>query len=156
METRTTSRDRIPARSGECISDWKEDSSSEVSGQVGSADERAAAQDCLFCGIAAGKIPAKLVHEDADIIAFADINPASPVHLLAVPRKHYANVVEAAASDPALIGRLFGVLAKLAEERGLLPGGFRIVCNTGPRGGQTVGHLHFHLLGGRRMTWPPG
>ncbi|MEW6032752.1 MAG: histidine triad nucleotide-binding protein [Bacillota bacterium] len=113
-------------------------------------------QDCIFCKIAAGEIPAKTCYEDEEFLAFADINPQAPVHLLVIPRRHVADVAEAAATDPALIGRIFSVIERLARERGLVPDGFRVVCNTGPQGGQTVKHLHFHILGGRFMGWPPG
>ncbi len=113
-------------------------------------------EDCIFCKIAAGELPAEIVYKDDETVAFADINPAAPVHLLVIPRKHYTNVVEAAADDPALVGRMLTVLTRLAGEKGLLEDGFRIVCNTGTRGGQSVPHLHFHLLGGRSMAWPPG
>lgn len=113
-------------------------------------------KDCVFCKIAAGDIPAKFVHEDERALAFADLNPQAPTHLLVIPRHHYANVVEAAAADPALIGHLFTVINRLVEQAGLKENGFRVVCNTGPGGGQTVPHLHFHVLGGRFMGWPPG
>jgi len=114
------------------------------------------AEDCIFCKIAREEIPAQFVHQDEDIVAFPDINPQAPVHILVIPRRHYANVVEATASEPELIGRLFKVIAKVAGEKGLASEGFRVVCNTGPQGGQTVNHLHFHIIGGRFMTWPPG
>ncbi len=111
--------------------------------------------DCVFCKIARGEIPAKLIHEDEEFVAFPDINPQAPVHVLVIPRKHLADVRQAAAADPGLFGRAYTVLCHLAEKQGLEEG-FRIVCNTGDRGGQTVKHLHFHLLGGRFMGWPPG
>jgi histidine triad (HIT) family protein len=114
------------------------------------------AEDCVFCKIAAGEIPVKAVYEDDEIIAFPDINPQAPVHLLVIPRKHYADVTEATGADSGLIGRLFTTLTRVASEQDLVPEGFRIVVNTGPKGGQTVRHLHFHLLGGRFMGWPPG
>ncbi len=112
--------------------------------------------DCVFCKIAAGEIPAKLVYSDSEFVAFSDINPQAPVHLLVIPKKHYADVVEAERKDPAMLSRLFSVITRLAAEQDLLPEGFRVVANTGPNGGQTVKHLHFHVLGGRFMGWPPG
>jgi len=114
------------------------------------------AEECIFCKIAGGEIPAEFVYEDDEIVAFPDINPQAPVHVLVIPRRHYANVTEAAAQDPGLIGRLFTVITEVAKERDLTPEGFRVVCNTGPQGGQTVNHLHFHVIGGRFMAWPPG
>jgi len=113
-------------------------------------------EECVFCKIASGAITVKAVFEDDECIAFPDINPQAPVHLLVIPRKHYADVTEAAQADAGLIGRLFATLTRVAAEQGLTPNGLRIVVNTGPQGGQTVRHLHFHLLGGRFMGWPPG
>ncbi|MCL6581045.1 MAG: histidine triad nucleotide-binding protein [Firmicutes bacterium] len=112
--------------------------------------------DCVFCKIARGEIPAREVLRDDDFVAFHDLNPQAPVHILVIPKKHYPNVVEAAKEDPGLLGKLLAAVARLAEEQGLLPEGFRLVANTGPNGGQTVQHLHFHILGGRFMGWPPG
>jgi histidine triad (HIT) family protein len=110
---------------------------------------------CLFCKIIAGEIPAKPVYEDADVFAFADINPQAPVHLLVVPRKHMASLDAAEESDAALLGRLLEAAARIAREKGLARG-YRVVVNTGADGGQTVEHLHLHVLGGRAMAWPPG
>lgn len=110
----------------------------------------------MFCKIASGEIPAKLLYQDDEFVAFADINPQAPVHLLVIPRTHYANIVEAQKADASLGGRMLSVVTRLAEEQGLSGQGFRVVCNTGNNGGQTVGHLHFHVLGGRFMSWPPG
>ncbi|HTN53901.1 MAG TPA: histidine triad nucleotide-binding protein [Anaeromyxobacter sp.] len=112
--------------------------------------------DCLFCRIVRGEVPAKLVHQDADTVAFQDINPQAPVHLLVVPRRHVANLNELGPGDEALAGKLLRVAASLARERGLAEGGWRAVMNTNRDGGQTVFHLHVHVLGGRQMTWPPG
>lgn len=114
------------------------------------------AKDCVFCKIVAGDLPAQLLYEDERAVAFADLNSQAPVHLLVIPRHHYENVVEAAAEDPELVGHLFTVIRQLVTERGLAGDGFRVVCNTGRGGGQTVPHLHFHILGGRFMGWPPG
>jgi histidine triad (HIT) family protein len=111
--------------------------------------------DCLFCKIAAKQIPSKIVYEDPEIFAFEDIGPQAPTHLLICPRKHIASLDEAVAADEAMLGRLQTVAAKLARERNLSEG-YRTVINTGPNAGQSVLHLHLHLLGGRSMRWPPG
>ncbi len=111
--------------------------------------------DCLFCKIAAKQIPAKMVYEDPEIFAFEDIGPQAPTHLLICPRKHLASLEDAAEGDEAVLGRLQRVAAKLARERNLT-GGYRTVINTGSDAGQSVAHLHLHLLGGRSMRWPPG
>ena len=111
--------------------------------------------DCLFCKIAAGQIPARPVYEDEDLFAFADINPQAPVHILIIPRRHIASLDDSAAGDAALLGALLETAAKIARDKGLARG-YRVVINTGADGGQTVDHLHVHLLGGRSMAWPPG
>jgi histidine triad (HIT) family protein len=110
---------------------------------------------CLFCRIIAGEIPSKMVFEDDVTYAFRDINPQSPTHVLVVPRKHIASLAEATAEDEGLLGYLHLIAARIAasEELG---NGFRTVINTGADGGQTVDHLHVHLLGGRSLHWPPG
>jgi histidine triad (HIT) family protein len=113
-------------------------------------------ESCLFCKIIAGDIPSDIVHADDLIVAFNDINPVAPVHQLILPRRHVESAAELAETDGALLGRLFDVAAALAAEAGLPASGYRIVTNVGPDGGQSVPHLHFHLLGGRRMAWPPG
>jgi histidine triad (HIT) family protein len=112
--------------------------------------------DCLFCRIAAGDIGATLVHEDDEVVAFRDINPQAPVHVLAIPRRHVESVAVLGEEDGPLLGRLFAVLSRVARDEGIAASGFRIVTNAGPDAGQSVPHLHFHLLGGRRMAWPPG
>jgi histidine triad (HIT) family protein len=111
--------------------------------------------DCLFCKIAAKQIPAKFVYEDADVFAFEDINPQAPTHILICPKKHFASLDEATSGEEALLGRIALVAAKLAKDR-KLGGGYRTVFNTGRGAGQTVFHLHMHLLGGRTFRWPPG
>ena len=113
------------------------------------------AEECIFCQIIAKQIPAKLVHEDADCIAFRDINPQAPKHLLLVPRRHIRTANDLEAEDAALVGRLVLVAQKLAAAEGLGEG-YRLVLNCGAWAGQTVWHLHLHLLGGRPMHWPPG
>ncbi|MDR0910026.1 MAG: histidine triad nucleotide-binding protein [Spirochaetaceae bacterium] len=109
--------------------------------------------DCIFCKIAAGEIPANFIYQDDEVVAFKDTNPQAPVHILIIPKKHVANILEA---DEALLGTLFGKVKKIAASQGLSEKGFRTVVNTGDDGGQTVHHLHLHLLGGRFMQWPPG
>ena len=111
--------------------------------------------DCIFCKIIEGTIPAKAVYQDEHVFAFTDINPKAPVHLLIVPREHIASLNDANNDNKELLGHLLWVAADIAEKRGLGKG-YRVVVNTGEEGGQTVDHLHLHLLGGREMTWPPG
>ena len=110
--------------------------------------------DCLFCKILAKQIPAKMVHEDADVFAFEDINPQAPTHVLVVPKKHFASLEHATAEEEAALGKVALVAAKIAKDRRL--GSYRAVINTGSGAGQTVFHLHLHLLGGRNFAWPPG
>lgn len=113
--------------------------------------------DCIFCRIAAGEIPARVVKRNSEALAFEDLNPQAPTHLLVIPVKHLAAVRDAqTAEDRALVGRVAAFASEVATELGLDAGGYRLVSNTGVDGGQSVFHLHFHLLGGRRMTWPPG
>lgn len=113
--------------------------------------------DCLFCRIVSGEIPAKVVRRTTDAVAFHDIDPKAPVHVLVIPTRHLAAVRGVGGADgEALLGRLLTFCGELAAELGLDARGYRIVTNTGPDAGQSVDHLHFHLLGGRRMTWPPG
>lgn len=112
--------------------------------------------DCLFCKIIAGGIPATVVHKDEHLTAIRDINPQAPTHILILPNRHLTSVAEAQANDTGLLGTLLLAGKQLAEKEGLVQNGYRLVINTGEAGGQTVAHLHVHLLGGRRMTWPPG
>ena len=111
--------------------------------------------DCLFCKIIAKKIPAKFAHEDEALAAIYDINPQAPVHLLVIPKKHISGVAEASVSDQALLGDMMLCARQLASER-KLEKGYRLVLNNGTEAGQSVFHIHLHLLGGRKMTWPPG
>ena len=111
--------------------------------------------DCLFCRIAAGEIPATRVHEDDLVVAIRDLHPQAPTHVLVLPREHVASAADLTDASGPLLGRLFAVAADIARREGL-DGGWRLVANVGPDGGQTVPHLHLHLLGGRRMGWPPG
>lgn len=112
--------------------------------------------DCLFCRIAAGEIPSRRVHEDDLVIAFHDIAPRSPTHILVIPRRHIASAAELTEADAPLVGRMIAVANRIAKEQGIAEQGYRIVSNVGPWGGQTVDHLHLHLMGGRPFTWPPG
>jgi histidine triad (HIT) family protein len=112
--------------------------------------------DCLFCAIAAGDIPADLVHDDEDVVAFRDIAPQAPLHVLVIPRRHYPTAAHLAEQDPALVGRLFVVAGEIAASEGVSESGYRVVTNTGEGAGQSVHHVHFHVLGGRALTWPPG
>ncbi len=111
--------------------------------------------ECIFCKIAAGQIPARIVHQDDQAVVFEDLNPQAPVHLLIIPRKHFMSLNEAAAEDRDVLGHIHLLAAKVAAMRGISDG-FRTVLNNGARAGQTVSHLHLHVLGGRQMTWPPG
>ena len=111
---------------------------------------------CLFCRIVAGEIPATLLFEDDSLIAIRDIDPKAPTHLLLMPRAHVASVADATEDDAVLLGHLLVEAAALARREGVADSGYRLVVNAGAEGGQTVPHLHVHLLGGRPMTWPPG
>ena len=113
-------------------------------------------QDCIFCKVINGEIPSREVYSDKDFYAFSDVNPQAPVHVLLVPRKHVERVVDFGEADAALIGRMILTANKIAESEGLVENGFRYVLNCNEHGGQTVFHVHLHLLGGRQMAWPPG
>jgi len=110
--------------------------------------------DCIFCRIVRGEIPAARVAESDQAIAFRDLNPQAPVHVLVVPKTHVASLAEA--DDPAVLGAILQLVAQIARQEGVEETGYRTVLNTGGHGGQTVHHLHAHLLGGRHMAWPPG
>jgi len=112
--------------------------------------------DCIFCKIAAKTIPSKLVYEDEHAVAFDDINPQAPIHVLVIPKRHAVSLAELNEADAGLLGRLMLTGAAVAKQKGIAEGGYRVVVNTGRNGGQTVFHLHLHLLGGRPMHWPPG
>lgn len=113
-------------------------------------------EDCLFCGISEKKIPSKIVYEDARAIAFEDVNPQAPVHLLVIPRKHILSLSAMQPEDHTILAHLFSVLCQLAREKGIVESGYRTVINSGRGAGQTVFHLHVHLLSGRPFQWPPG
>jgi histidine triad (HIT) family protein len=113
--------------------------------------------DCLFCGIVAGEIPAKIVKRSPDAVAFRDTDPKAPVHVLVIPTRHVAAARDMKGADgERLLGSLLAFAAAVASEQGLDGDGYRIVTNTGKNAGQSVNHLHIHVLGGRKMTWPPG
>ena len=112
--------------------------------------------DCLFCRIVAGELPADIVYQDAEAIAFRDIQPQAPSHVLVLPREHVSGLDAAVSMRADALGGLFQVAARVAEQEGLADRGYRVVVNTGPDAQQSVGHLHIHVIGGRQMGWPPG
>jgi len=112
--------------------------------------------DCLFCAIVAGEIPATPVAETDRALAFRDINPQAPTHVLVIPKEHYPNAAALAAADSGLLGEVITLVHQVANDEGVGDSGYRIVFNTGEQAGQTVPHVHAHLLGGRSLTWPPG
>lgn len=112
--------------------------------------------DCLFCKIAGGEIPSTKVYEDELVYAFLDIEPQAPVHIILIPKTHISSANELNEENASVVGHIFAVAAKIAKDRGFSEQGYRIVNNCGEDGGQTVGHLHFHLLAGRNLQWPPG
>jgi histidine triad (HIT) family protein len=111
--------------------------------------------DCIFCKIVDGSIPSKKVRDDETLVAFYDIEPKAPTHILVIPKKHVSSLADAKKADEAVLGRLLIAAAEIAREQGLARG-FRVVISTGAEGGQTVDHLHLHVMGGRQMHWPPG
>lgn len=112
--------------------------------------------ECIFCKIAGGEVPTEFLYQDENLVAFKDINPQAPVHFLIVPRKHISNILEITDADHQLLMTIQKVIAELTAKLGIADNGFRVVVNTGKDGGQTVPHLHFHILGGRFLNWPPG
>jgi histidine triad (HIT) family protein len=112
--------------------------------------------ECLFCAIAAGDVPATILSTNQRTIAFRDINPQAPIHILVIPRDHYADLAELAASDGPLLAEVVAHAHEAAVAEGISDGGYRVVFNTGPEAGQTVPHVHAHVLGGRQLSWPPG
>ncbi len=111
---------------------------------------------CLFCGIAANELPATKLYEDDEVLAIRDIAPRAPTHILLISRRHIRSALELTDADGPLLGRLFAVAADLARSEGIADGGYRLISNIGRWGGQSVDHLHFHLMGGRAFGWPPG
>ena len=112
--------------------------------------------DCVFCKIINGEIPSKIIYEDEELIAFDDLDPQAPIHFLVIPKKHIESTASLEEADSYLIGKIFLAIKKIAEEKGISESGYRIVNNIGEDGGQTVKHLHFHVLGDRSLQWPPG
>lgn len=112
--------------------------------------------DCIFCKIGAGQIPAGVVFQDDEVMAFEDLHPQAPVHVLVIPKRHIDGLNEAGPNDYILLGRLLEVANLVAQRKRVVDTGYRVVSNTGREGGQSVFHLHFHVLGGREMAWPPG
>jgi histidine triad (HIT) family protein len=113
-----------------------------------------AASDCIFCKIASGEAKSQIVHQDEHVVAFKDLHPRAPLHVLVIPRRHVASMADA--DDAMLVGRVALAAAKVAKDAGYGERGFRLVINTGPEAGQSVPHLHFHVLAGRPLAWPPG
>ncbi|AJA48376.1 HIT family protein [Clostridium pasteurianum DSM 525 = ATCC 6013] len=113
-------------------------------------------EDCIFCKILKGEIPCDKVYEDDRVLSFKDINPEAPVHVLIIPKKHISSINELKEDDEKLIGYIYTVAGKIAKQLGISEKGYRIVSNCGEDGGQTVGHIHFHFLAGRKLNWPPG
>ena len=112
--------------------------------------------DCLFCKIREGEIPADIIYQDDDVMAFNDVNPQAPTHLLIIPKKHLSTVNDVEPTDELMMGKLFSVAKKIAAEKGVSGDGYRLVVNTNEQAGQTVFHIHMHFLAGRNMAWPPG
>ena len=108
-------------------------------------------EDCIFCKIIKGEIPSTKVYEDEEILAFKDINPVTPIHILVIPKKHIESVVHLQKEDEAIVGKIYGVINKIAEEQGFKDDGFRVIVNCGENGGQEVKHLHFHILAGKKL-----
>ncbi|GJL55912.1 MAG: histidine triad nucleotide-binding protein [Nitrospirales bacterium] len=112
--------------------------------------------DCIFCGIVDSSIPSTTVYEDDECLAFEDLNPQAPVHVLVIPKRHVIALSDVQESDRNLLGQVMLACSRVAQQKGLPEHGYRVVTNIGKEAGQTVFHLHFHVLGGRRLTWPPG
>jgi histidine triad (HIT) family protein len=113
-------------------------------------------QECIFCKIAANEIAVAAIYEDEHMIVFPDMNPVAPVHVLIIPKKHIANLLELEPKEVSLMGHILCTIPKIASQLGIADEGFRLTVNTKENGGQTVRHLHWHMMGGRKMTWPPG
>lgn len=113
-------------------------------------------EDCIFCKILKGEIPCDKIYEDDRVLSFKDISPEAPVHVLIIPKKHISSINKLKEEDENLIGYIYTVAGKIAKQLGVSEKGYRIVSNCGEDGGQTVGHIHFHFLGGRKLNWPPG
>ena len=127
-----------------------------MNGSAADAPTRGRDPDCLFCRIVAGELPSTKVAEDDIVLAIRDVAPRSPTHVLVMPRDHIASAADLADADAPVLGRIFATAAAIAREEGIAEAGYRVVTNVGAWGGQTVDHLHFHVMGGRPFTWPPG
>ncbi len=112
--------------------------------------------DCLFCKVSSGDIPAEKVHDDGELFAIKDINPAAPTHVLVIPHRHIETILDLGPDDEKMVGKMYTVAKNLAQEAGIADDGYRVVANCNRDGGQSVYHIHFHVLGGRRFGWPPG
>ncbi|MBN1459620.1 MAG: histidine triad nucleotide-binding protein [Armatimonadetes bacterium] len=112
--------------------------------------------DCLFCRISSGELESSIVHQDDVVVAFRDINPQAPTHIVLIPRKHIPSLSHIANIDDGIVGHIIRIAAMIAQTEGIADDGYRLVANCGPAAGQSVDHLHFHLLGGRNLSWPPG
>ncbi len=112
--------------------------------------------DCLFCKIISGEIDSKIIYEDEQVVAFKDIEPQAPIHYLIVPKKHISTLLDISNEDKELIGHIYTIANQIAQKEGVAEDGFRVVSNCKEAGGQTVYHIHYHLLGGRNLQWPPG
>ncbi|MBL4583269.1 MAG: histidine triad nucleotide-binding protein [Pseudomonadales bacterium] len=111
---------------------------------------------CIFCKIVAGEIPAEIIYQDDDVMCFKDVAPQAPTHLLVIPKKHIGSIAELKDSDTNLAGKILVTATAMAKDQGISESGYRVAMNCGDEGGQTVGHIHMHVLGGRQMGWPPG
>jgi len=124
--------------------------------QLGSLVSSTVMEGCIFCRIAAGSAPANVVLADDDVVAFHDLTPRAPTHVLVIPRRHIASLADAVAEDGGILGTLMLAAAEVARRTGIADGGYRVVTNCGAGAGQSVFHIHLHVLGGRRFSWPPG
>jgi histidine triad (HIT) family protein len=115
-----------------------------------------AQNDCIFCKIVAGQIKAQVVYDDPQVLAFRDVNPQAPVHILVIPKKHIQNISQVSETDTSLVGHMAKTAVEVARRENVQDSGFRLVANNGPHAGQSVDHLHMHVLGGRKLAWPPG
>ena len=111
---------------------------------------------CIFCKIVTGEIPAEILYQDDDVICFRDVAPQAPTHMLVIPKKHIGSISELEDVDTGLVGKVLVTATRMAKEQGISESGYRVAMNCGDEGGQTVGHIHMHVLGGRQMGWPPG
>ena len=111
---------------------------------------------CIFCKIASGEIPAQILHQDDDVVAFRDLNPQAPHHVLIIPKQHFTTLNDVSSENNLLLGKLISTATNIAKQLGIADDGYRVVMNCNSDGGQSVYHIHLHLLGGRHMTWPPG